>query len=347
MPTVSPIDVDLYSDTVTRPTPEMRRFMCEAEVGDEQKHEDPTVNLLQEMVAELLGKEAAVFLPSGTMCNEIALRVHCRPGEEMLAHRTAHPIHFESGGPAALAGVNVRPLDGARGQFDAATLEEGIRPDFRHFPRSRLVWVEQTSNLGGGSIWPLERVRAVTDVARRHRLATHLDGARLMNAVVASGVAAREWSAPFDSAWIDFTKGLGAPVGAALAGSRDFIAEAWRLKQQMGGAMRQAGIIAAGGVYALRHHVKRLAEDHANARRLAEGLAALPGVALDPATVETNLVFFDLTGRLDAGPFVERLLARGVRMGALGPRTVRAVTHLDVSAAQIERALDGARAALI
>jgi len=346
MPTVSPIDVDLYSDTVTRPTPEMRRFMCEAEVGDEQKHEDPTVNLLQEMVAELLGKEAAVFLPSGTMCNEIALRVHCRPGEEMLAHRTAHPIHFESGGPAALAGVNVRPLDGARGQFDAATLEEGIRPDFRHFPRSRLVWVEQTSNLGGGSIWPLERVRAVTDVARRHRLATHLDGARLMNAVVASGVAAREWSAPFDSAWIDFTKGLGAPVGAALAGSRDFIAEAWRLKQQMGGAMRQAGIIAAGGVYALRHHVKRLAEDHANARRLAEGLAALPGVALDPATVETNLVFFDLTGRLDAGAFVERLLARGVRMGALGPRTVRAVTHLDVSAAQIERALDGARAAL-
>jgi threonine aldolase len=281
------------------------------------------------------------------MCNEIALRVHCRPGEEMLAHRTAHPIHFESGGPAALAGVNVRPLDGARGQFDAATLEEGIRPDFRHFPRSRLVWVEQTSNLGGGSIWPLERVRAVTDVARRHRLATHLDGARLMNAVVASGVAAREWSAPFDSAWIDFTKGLGAPVGAALAGSRDFIAEAWRLKQQMGGAMRQAGIIAAGGVYALRHHVKRLAEDHANARRLAEGLAALPGVALDPATVETNLVFFDLTGRLDAGAFVERLLARGVRMGALGPRTVRAVTHLDVSAAQIERALDGARAALI
>jgi threonine aldolase len=340
------IDVDLYSDTVTRPTPEMRRFMCEAEVGDEQKHEDPTVNLLQEMVAELLGKEAAVFLPSGTMCNEIALRVHCRPGEEMLAHRTAHPIHFETGGPGALAGVNVRPLDGARGQYDAATLEEGIRPDFRHFPRSRLVWVEQTSNLGGGSIWPLERVRAVTDVARRHRLATHLDGARLMNAVVASGIAAREWAAPFDSAWIDFTKGLGAPVGAALAGPGDFIAEAWRCKQQMGGAMRQAGIIAAAGVYALRHHVKRLADDHANARRLAEGLAALPGVALDPATVETNLVFFELTGRADAPMLVERLLERGVRVGAMGPRTVRAVTHLDVGPDGIERALEAARAIL-
>jgi threonine aldolase len=337
------IEVDLYSDTVTKPTLEMRRFMCEAEVGDEQKHEDPTVNLLQEMVAELLGKEAALFLPSGTMCNEIALRVHCRPGEEMLAHKTAHPIHFEAGGPAALAGVNVQSLEGPRGQYDVATLEAAIRPDSRHMPRSRLVWIEQTSNLGGGSIWPLETVRAVAGVARARGLTTHMDGARLMNAVVASGVSARDWAQPFDTAWIDFTKGLGAPVGAAIAGSRDFIAEAWRCKQQMGGAMRQAGIIAAGGVFALRHHVKRLAEDHANAKRLAEGLVALPGIKLDPATVETNLVFFDLTGSLDAPTVVERMLAHGVRMGALGPRTIRAVTHLDVSAPGIERALDAAR----
>jgi len=180
-------------------------------------------------------------------------------------------------------------------------------------------------------------------VARRRGLSTHMDGARLMNAVVASGIAARDWAQPFDTVWIDFTKGLGAPVGAAIAGSRDFIAEAWRSKQQMGGAMRQAGIIAAGGVYALRHHVKRLAEDHANARRLAEGLAGLPGIKLDPASVETNLVFFDLTGALDAPTAIERLLAHGVRMGALGPRTIRAVTHLDVSAQGIERALDAAR----
>jgi threonine aldolase len=337
------IEVDLSSDTVTKPTQDMRRFMCEAEVGDEQKYEDPTVNLLQDMVAELLGKEAALFLPSGTMCNEIALRVHCRHGEEMLAHASAHPIHFESGGPAALAGVNVRSLDGPRGQYDAATLEAAIRPDNRHMPRSRLVWIEQTSNLGGGSIWPLAKVREVTAVARRRGLSTHMDGARLMNAVVASGVPAQEWAAPFDSAWIDFTKGLGAPVGAAIAGTRDFIAEAWRLKQQMGGAMRQAGIIAAGGIYALRHHVKRLAEDHANARRLAEGLAALPGVSLDPATVETNLVFFDVTGAIDAPKAVAGLLARGIRMGALGPRTIRAVTHLDVSTADVDKTLAAAR----
>jgi threonine aldolase len=338
------IDVDLYSDTLTRPTREMRRFMCDAEVGDEQKFEDPTVNLLQEMVADLLGKEAALFLPSGTMCNEIALRVHCRHGDEMLAHRTAHPIHFEGGGPAALAGVNVSALDGPRGQYDADAVTAAIRPESRYMPRSRLLWVEQTSNLGGGSIWPLARITAVTGVGRRHGLAAHLDGARLLNAVVASGVSARDYAAPFDSAWIDFTKGLGAPVGAAIAGSRDFISEAWRLKQQMGGGMRQAGIIAAGGVYALRHHVKRLAEDHANARRLAEGLAGLPGIRLEAASVETNIVIFELDGALDAEAASAALLARGVRLSVMGPRTLRAVTHLDVSAEQIERALGAARA---
>ncbi len=341
MPT---IDVDLFSDTVTRPTRDMRRFMCDAEVGDEQKLEDPTVNALQGMVAELLGKEAALFLPSGTMCNEIALRVHCRPGDEMLAHRTAHPIHYEAGGPAALAGVNVSALDGPRGQYDAPTVAAAIRPASRYMPRSRLLWVEQTSNLGGGSIWPLARIAEVTDVARRHGLRTHLDGARLLNAVVATGVAARAHAAPFDSAWIDFTKGLGAPVGAALAGSHDFIAEAWRFKQQIGGAMRQAGIIAAGGIFALRHHVERLAEDHANARRLAAGLAELPSIALDPSTVETNIVIFEVRGALDAPGTVAALLSQGVRMGAMGPRTVRAVTHLDVDADQIERALKAARA---
>src|SRR6185503_19692104 len=318
------IDVDLYSDTVSKPSADMRRFMCEAEVGDEQKFEDPTVNQLCEMVADLLGKESAVFMPSGTMCNEIALRVHARHGEEVIAHRSAHPINSEAGGPAALAGVNVRAIDGPRGQFDGAAVEAAIRPRTRHAPRTRLLWVEQTSNHGGGSIWPMARIEAVTGVARRHGLATHMDGARLMNAVVASGISARDYSAPFDSVWIDFTKGLGAPVGAALAGSREFIDEAWRCKQQMGGAMR-------------------LAEDHTNARRLAEGLAGLSGVRLDPTTIETNIVFFELTGELTAPMAVERLLARGVRMGASGPRLIRAVTHLDIDAAAIERALAAAR----
>jgi threonine aldolase len=343
---MSAIEVDLLSDTVTRPTRAMREFMCEAEVGDEQTFEDPTVNTLQDMVAELLGKEAALFLPSGTMCNEIALRVHCRPGDEMIAHRTAHPIHFEAGGPAALAGVNVNALDGARGQYGEEAVAAAIRPDNRYMPKSRLLWVEQTSNLGGGSIWPLARIAAVTDVARRHGLRTHLDGARLMNAVVASGVTACEYAKPFDSAWIDFTKGLGAPVGAALAGSREFIGEAWRFKQQMGGAMRQAGIIAAAGIFALRHHVSRLAEDHINARRLAAGLCRLPGVMLDPESVETNIVIFDLNGSVDATRMLASLLERGVRMGAMGPRTVRAVTHLDVGPPQIERALEAAAYAL-
>src|SRR3989442_15801307 len=208
---IVPIDVDLGSDTVPRPTADMRRFMCEAEVGDEQKFEDPTVNQLCEMVAELLGKEAAVFLPSGTMCNEIALRVHARPGEEVIAPHTAHPINSEAGGPAALAGVNVRAIDGPRGQFDVAAVEAAIRPLSRYAPRTRLVWVEQTSNHGGGSIWPLARIEAVTPVARRHSVATHMDGARLMNAGVASGVSAPGHPAVFSSGWGDLTQGPRAP----------------------------------------------------------------------------------------------------------------------------------------
>jgi threonine aldolase len=337
------IEVDLYSDTVSRPTEAMRRFMCAAEVGDEQRGEDPTVNRLQERVAGMLGKEAALFLPSGTMCNQIALRVHCRPGDEILAHRTAHVLNAEAGGAAALASVNVRPLEGSRGQFDAPAVEAAVRPRSRYAPRTRLVWVEQTSNLGGGSVWPLARIEAVVAAGRGHGLGSHADGARLMNAVVATGIQAGEFAAPFDSVWLDFSKGLGAPVGAALAGSREFIAEAWRLKQQMGGAMRQSGIIAAAGLYALDHHVERLGDDHAHARRLAEGLAGLPGIAISPEAVETNIVFFEVTGSLDAAAAVARLLERGVRMGAVGPRTVRAVTHLDVDARGIDRALAAAR----
>ena len=333
--------IDLYSDTRTTPTPGMRRAIAEAEVGDEQAMLDPTVNLLCERVADLLGKEAAVYLPSGTMCNQIAARVHCRQGDEVILSATAHPFHAESGGPAALAGVMMRGLEGARGMFGPEQVRAAINsPDWRHSPRSRLLEVENTTNVGGGAVWPIAQIRAVTGVAKEHGLACHMDGARLMNAVVASGTPAAEYAAPFDSVWIDFSKGLGAPVGAVLAGSRDFVHEAWRVKQQIGGAMRQAGIIAAACLYALDHHVERLAEDHANARHLAEGLAEIPGIELDPTTVETNIVWFDVRARPSASEVAAALEERGVLIGGYGQRRMRAVTHLDVDRADIDAALE-------
>jgi threonine aldolase len=339
--------VNLYSDTQTRPTAGMRAAIAEAEVGDEQRGADPTTRALEERVAALLGHEAAVFLPSGTMCNEIAIRLHIRPGgERMLIGRETHTLIAEAGGPAQLSGAVITEVDGDSGMFTADTLERAIHgsgPGGRYGPRERLVSVEQTTNMGGGRVWPLEQVRAVLEVARDAGLSTHLDGARLMNAVVASGVDAAEWAGRFDSAWLDFTKGLGAPVGACLAGSAAFIEEAWRWKQMLGGAMRQSGIVAAAGLYALDHHVERLAEDHARAKRLAEGLALLPDVELDPATVETNIVIFAVP---DAAAFTAALAAEDVEMSQFGPTRMRAVTHLDVGDEGIDRALAVAARAL-
>jgi threonine aldolase len=336
--------IDLYSDTRTKPTAGMRRAIAEAEVGDEQAMLDPTVNALCERVAALLGKEAAVYLPSGTMCNQIAARVHCRQGDEIILAASAHPVHAESGGPAALAGVMMRGLAGERGMFTAEQVRAAINsPAWRHAPRSRLLEVENTTNVGGGAVWPLAEIEAVTGVAREHGLACHMDGARLMNAVVASGTAAADYAAPFDSLWLDFSKGLGAPVGAVLAGTKDFVHEAWRVKQQIGGAMRQAGIIAAACLYALDHHVERLAEDHANARRLADGLAEIPNVALDPASVETNIVWFDVHGRISAADLAVALRDHGILIGGYGQSRMRAVTHLDVTRAEIETALRALR----
>lgn len=334
--------VNLFSDTQTRPTEAMRRAMAEAEVGDEQRLDDPTVNRLQERVAELLGHEAALLLPSGTMCNLIGFRLHLRPGgDEAILDRTAHPVHYEAGGPAAINGAMLRALDGEGGIFTPDQLEAAIHPPGdRYGPRSRLVSVEQTTNIGGGRVWPLDTIRGVLDVARRHGLRAHLDGARLMNAVVASGVSAADYASGFDTAWIDFTKGLGAPIGAVLAGSRELIEEAWRYKQMLGGAMRQAGIIAAAALHALDHHVERLAEDHEHARILAEGLAEIPGVRIDPAAIETNIVLFDVD---DAYAFVGALWERGVQMTPVAPTRVRAVTHLDVDRTGIDRALVAVR----
>src|SRR3954466_9575731 len=339
--------VNLFSDTQTRPTPQMREAIAHAEVGDEQRRDDPTVIALEERVAALLGHEAAVFLPSGTMCNEIAIRLHIRPGgDEILLGRDTHPLRFEGGAPAAISGAVMSVVEATAGMFTAGALDAAIRAHpagDRYAPRPRVVCVEQPTNMGGGRVWPAAQVEAVLDVARAHGLRTHLDGARLMNAAVASGVAAAGLARGFDTGWLDFTKGLGAPVGACLAGSADLIAEAWRWKQMLGGAMRQAGGVAAAGLYALDHHVERLADDHANARRLAEGLAAIDGVTIDPASVETNIVVFEVP---DAAAFCAALESDGVLMGPLGARAVRAVTHLDVDAAGIDGALKAAARAL-
>jgi threonine aldolase len=336
--------VNLWSDTQTRPSPEMRRAMAEAEVGDEQRGLDPTVRRLEERVAELLGHEAGLFLPSGTMCNQIAIRLHVRPGEAMILHRTAHPIIAESGGPAAHAGATIHALDGDGGLFSGDDVAAAVSvPGDRYPARSALVCVEQTTNMGGGRVWPLERVEGVLGAARAAGLRAHLDGARLFNAVVASGVSARDWASGFDTAWVDFTKGLGAPVGACLAGSAALVEEAWRLKQMMGGALRQAGIVAAAGLYALDHNVDRLAEDHEHARVLAEGLAELPGASLDPAKVETNIVIFEVD---DARARMAELAEAGVEVTAIGPRRLRAVTHLDVDGDDIARALEAFRQVL-
>ena len=335
--------IDLYSDTKTRPTAAMRAAIAAAVVGDEQHGEDPTVDALNERVAQLLGKEAAVFLPSGTMANEISVLVHCRPGDEIVAHAQSHLLNFEGGAVAALAGAMVRPVQGERGMFDLATLKAAIRPRARHLPNSRLLSIEQTTNLGGGAVWPLEQIEALVSHAREQGLAAHLDGARLMNAVAASGIDAARYAAPFDTVFLDFTKGLGAPFGAVLAGSKDTIDQAWRWKQRLGGSMRQAGMMAQACIHALDHHVDRLADDHANAQLLARLLGEVKGLRVD--TPETNMVFCDVSQLgITAVDFNQRLQAHGVRVSIQGPTRLRAVTHLDVSRENIEHVARAATA---
>jgi threonine aldolase len=336
-PKLPPVRINLLSDTQTRPTPGMREAIARAEVGDEQIGDDPSVNLLCERVADLLGKQAAVFMPSGTMCNVAATLVHCRPGDEILAHVSAHIIAREGGAHAALGGFQITPLPGADGQFTPDTLRAALHPRSRYQPPQTVVSVEQTANIGGGTIWRKAALDEVAKIARAKGLATHMDGARLLNACVATGITARDMAMGWDSAWIDFSKGLGAPVGAAIAGSREFIDEVWRWKQRLGGSMRQAGICAAACVYALDHHVDRLADDHANARALARGLSQINGIEVQQP--ETNLVFFNPDG---AGVIGEKMVAglrqRGVLLAMMDGR-IRACTHLDVTAAMIEETL--------
>ncbi len=339
----APVRINLYSDTQTRPTPAMKEAMMRAEVGDEQSGLDPTIDALCERSAALFGKQAAIFLPTGTMCNQIAVLTHCRPGEAVLAHRTAHVLNSEGGAAAALTGVQITPLDGARGQFSAATLAEALIPNPSRYDTSQtLVEVEQTANLGGGTIWPLAALGAVAGLAHEHGMATHMDGARVMNAVVATGIAASDMVAGYDSVWLDFTKGLGAPLGAVLCGSADFIDRAWRWKQRLGGALRQGGLSAAGCLYALDHHVDRLSEDHDNARALARGLAQIRGFVVEEP--ETNLVFCDVSATGRTGESIaDELREQGVMVSVMGRHRLRLCTHLDVTAAQVHEAVAAMR----
>jgi threonine aldolase len=338
--------IDLRSDTVTRPSPGMRKAMADAEVGDDVYGEDPTVRKLEERTAELLGHPAGVFVSSGTLGNELGIGVLTRPGDEVITEAGSHCVNFEAGAMSALWGVQPRTIEADRGLLSAEQVTAAVRPADDHLPPSRLLCLENTHNRGGGAVWPLERYRQVVTAGRRAGLKVHLDGARLFNAQVASGVKARAYAELADTATVCFSKGLGAPVGSVLCGGVELLREARRLRKRLGGGMRQAGILAAAALYALDHNVERLAEDHQNAKRLAAGLAALPGVHVDVARVETNMVFADFSrGATDA---VARLKARGVLANAEGsrPSAVRFVCHLDVSAADIDAAVSLAREAL-
>ena len=331
--------IDLRSDTVTQPTAAMRAAMVAAELGDDVFGDDPTVNALQARIAALLGKEAALFVPTGTQSNLCALMAHCQRGDEYLVGQMAHTYRWEGGGAAVLGSIQPQPLaQQADGSIRLEDIEAAIKPDDAHFAKSRLLTLENT---WGGQVLPLHYIEAATALARSKGLATHLDGARLFNAAVASGVAAGEIARHFDSVSVCFSKGLGAPVGSALVGSREFISRAHRIRKMLGGGMRQAGVLAAAALHALDHHVERLAEDHAHARALAEGLQGLAGVSVQAP--QTNIVFVDLAPEKSAG-VVDRLRAAGVL--CTGLYRLRFVTHLDVSAADIQRAVSVLRATL-
>ena len=333
--------VNLYSDTVTKPTPGMREAIARAEVGDDMSGEDPTVNRLETLMAELLGKEAAVFACSGTQSNQMGVKTHCFPGDELLIESSGHIACFEGGGPAVLSGVMCRQIPGTLGMLDIADLEGKIKADNQHLCITRLLCLENTTNVGGGRAWPLDQLARVCGWAHDNGLKTHLDGARLFNACVAKGYSAADVGQHFDTISICFSKGLGCPLGSILVGSKDEIRKARRIRKLFGGALRQAGIVAAAAVYAMEHNVERLSVDHDNAKLLAREIAQIEGLSVNVADVETNLVFFEVDSKLgNAGQLSAALLDRGVKIGASGPQRLRACTHLDVTRDDMLKAAD-------
>lgn len=331
--------IDLRSDTVTLPTEAMRRAMHDAPLGDDVIDIDPTVQRLQQVVAEMLGKEAAIFMPSGTMTNQVAVRVHCQPGDEFLCEEDCHIYNYEQGAFAQFSGLVARPIKGHEGLLKVDQLTSKIRPNNEHMVRTRLVCLENTHNLGGGRVLPFEDVKAISAWARENELGMHLDGARLFNAVVASGISAKDWADQFDTVSVCFSKGLGAPVGSALAGPAEFIAQARRQRKVFGGGMRQAGVIAAGALFAIEHQIDRLAEDHQQAQILAEAIRKTDGLNLEPEQVDTNIVIFRIDPEVaTASELVDKLNQLGVSLLPFGPAHVRAVTHLHISVEQAEAA---------
>ncbi|MGB9700573.1 MAG: low-specificity L-threonine aldolase [Thermodesulfobacteriota bacterium] len=332
--------IDLRSDTVTKPTPAMRQAMMAAEVGDDVFGEDPTVNALQEKAAQLLGKEAAIFVASGTMANQLSIKAHTQPGDEVIIEAGAHAMNFEGGAGAVLSGVQFFGIPGHRGIIDVSQVEAAIRPDDAHFPVSRLIIIENTHNRGGGTVFPLSKILEIRELANRRGLRMHMDGARLWNACVASGISPAQYAAPFDSVSVCLSKGLGCPAGSLVVGPKDFIKRVHRLRKMVGGGMRQIGFLAAAGIYALDHHIKRLEEDHRKAKKLAHGLAEIKNIKINPAEVETNILYFDVSpAEKTAQEVVLACRQKGVLLHATGKTRIRCVTHLDISLADIDHAL--------
>jgi threonine aldolase len=330
--------IDLRSDTVTKPSAQMRQAIAEAQVGDDVLGDDPTVSQLESKVAEILGKEASVFMPSGTMTNQVAIRLHTEPGDEIVLEGLSHTYFYEAGGPAGLSGVMCQLIQGQRGLFTATQLEAVLRPPGLHFAPTKLLVVENTHNKGGGTIWPLEQIESVAKVARDAGLRLHLDGARLWNATAATGIAEKDYAQFFDTISVCFSKGLGAPIGSALAGPAEMIGRARRFRKMFGGGMRQVGIIAAAALFGLDNNRQRLKEDHTNAKRLAAGLDGLKGIEIEPDATETNIVFFNTTA--PAAEVVAKMKEKDILMLALGTNRIRAVTNLMVTKEMIEEAIE-------